>query len=131
MFDNGIVDAKCNDSCNNCLEPPEQIVYSPSPQHKVDNTSSEIEKQVIQTQLAFARYENRHLHAQVAFFQSVYCLLIPQLLANNIQTVNGVVVVTDGLPAEEMEIGIIRSGGRRRGTRDRCKRLPRRCGLCK
>ena len=130
---NGI-DANGNGSRNDTLEPPKQIVYYPSPQYQIDN-STEIKNQIqmLQTQLAFTRYEYLclHAHTQVSlshFYQLVRCLPPIQTMVNNTQSGDGAVIVIDEPSAEQMEIG--GKMGRPRGRQDRRKRNRRRCKLC-
>jgi len=142
---NGI-DANGNDSRNNTLKPPKQIVYYPSPQ-QYQNDNQII--QMLQTQLAFVRHEYLclHAHTQVSLsqlYQLIYCLAPPQPMVNSTQSGGGAGIVIGEpsvkqtekvagisvganclqLPAEDIQTGIPTRG------KDKCKRNPRRCGLC-
>ena len=132
--DHNDINAYGNDSRNDTLEPPKQIVYYPSPQYQIDN-STECKKQIqmLQTQLAYARYEYLclHAHTQVSlshFYQLVYCLPPLQPMVKNTQSGDEAVIVIAEPSAEQTDIGC--KMGRPRGRRDRHKRNHRRCKLC-
>lgn len=78
-----IVNGHGNESRSNNIIPPTQIVHLPSPQYRIDS-SNDIEKQLLQFQLALVRYENCYLRAQVACMQFLSkCLLVPASTTND------------------------------------------------
>ena len=121
-----IVNGHGNESCSNNIIPPTQIVHLLSPQYRIDS-SNDIEKQLLQFQLASVRYENCYLRAQFAcmqFCQSVYWSPPPQPMMNNYQTYDGAVTVIG-----ESQIGTSKLG-RPKGSADIQPRGPRPCALC-